>query len=309
MATPVRPRSIRSLESPATLDPFCLADKSTNRRSSAAPPISHHRPDSAVLLIAGGAQSMVWWEDEFCARLAGAGRHVIRYDHRDTGRSTSSPPGRPSYTSHDLRADPLRILDALGVGRAHLVGLSMGGGIAQRIALEHPGRVRTLCLASTSPAVPADHDRELPPPSQQVMSTFTDPEPEPDWNDRDAVVAYRVEAERPYAGSLRFDEPRYLLLAAQEVDRTRDMAASMTNHFVLDDDTPSDARLEQIITPTLVLHGTTDPMLPIEDGQALAAEIPGARIVPLPGVGHQQPPPELWDLVIPAIVEHTEPVR
>lgn len=262
--------------------------------------------DPTVLLIAGGAQCMVWWEDEFCARLAGAGRHVIRYDHRDTGRSTSSPPGQPSYTSHDLRTDPLRILDAVGVRRAHLMGLSMGGGIAQRIALEHPGRVHTLCLASTSPAVPADHDRALPPPSQQVMATFTNPEPEPDWNDRDAVVAYRVDAERPYAGSLPFDEPRCRLLAVQEVDRTRDMAASMTNHFILGDDTPTDARLDQITAPTLVLHGTTDPMLPIEHGHALAAEIPGARLMPLPGVGHQQPPPDFWDMVIPALVEHTK---
>ena len=262
--------------------------------------------DATVLLIAGGGQSMVWWEDEFCHRLAKAGRHVIRYDHRDTGRSTTSPPGRPSYTSQDLGADPLRILDALGVARAHLVGLSMGGGIAQRIALEHPSRVRTLCLASTSPAVQAEHDRELPPPSPQVMATFTDPGTEPDWTDRDAVVAYRVEAERPYAGSLGFDEPRYRRLAAQEVDRTRDMAASMTNHFVLDEDSPPDARLEHITAPTLILHGTTDPMFPMEHGQALAAEIADAQFVPLPGAGHQQPPPELWDLAIAAIVEHTE---
>jgi pimeloyl-ACP methyl ester carboxylesterase len=262
--------------------------------------------DATVLLIAGGAQSMIWWEEDFCARLARAGRHVVRYDHRDTGRSTSSPPGRPSYASKDLSTDPLRILDAMGVDRAHIVGLSMGGGIAQHIGIEHPTRVRTLCLASTSPAVPADHDRRLPPPSPQVMATFTNPGPEPDWTDRDAVVAYRLEAERPYAGSIGFDEPRYRQLAAQEVDRTRDMAASMTNHFILDDDTPTGLRLDQITAPTLVLHGTTDPMLPIEHGRALAAEIPGARLVPLPGAGHQQPPRDLWDLAIAAIVEHTE---
>jgi pimeloyl-ACP methyl ester carboxylesterase len=262
--------------------------------------------EPTMLLIAGGAQSMIWWEDDFCGRLAEAGPHVVRYDHRDTGRSTSSPPGRPAYTAHELTTDPLRILDALGVRRAHLVGLSMGGGIAQRIALEHPERVSTLCLASTSPAVPAEHDRKLPPPSPQVMATFTDPDPGPDWTDRDAMVAYRVEAERPYAGSLGFDEPRYRRLAAQEVDRTRDMAASMTNHFVLDDDTPTGSRLDQITAPTLVLHGTTDPMFPLEHGRALAAEIPGARLVSLPGAGHQQPPRELWDLAIAAIVEHTE---
>lgn len=262
--------------------------------------------DATVLLIAGGAQSMVWWEEGFCARLAKVGRHVVRYDHRDTGQSASSPPGQPSYTSEDLSTDPLRILDALAVDRAHIVGLSMGGAIAQRIGIEHPTRVRTLCLASTSPVVPADHGRRLPPPSPQVMATFTNPEPEPDWTDQDAVIDYRVEAERPYAGSLGFNEPHYRRLAAQEVERTRNMAASMTNHFVLDDDTPADARLEQITAPTLVLHGTTDPMFPIEHGQALAAEIPGAHLLPLPGVGHQQPPPELWDLAIAAIVERTE---
>jgi pimeloyl-ACP methyl ester carboxylesterase len=259
-----------------------------------------------VLLIAGGAQSMVWWEDDFCRQLAEAGRHVVRYDHRDTGRSTSSPPGQPTYTSEDMETDPLRILDTLGVDRAHLVGLSMGGGIAQRIALEHPERVLTLCLASTSPWVPAEHERNLPGPAPQIAATFTDPEPEPDWTDRDAVVAYRVEAERPYAGSLGFDEPRFRRLAAQEVDRTRDMAASLTNHFILEDGVPTGARLEQITAPTLVLHGTTDPMFPIEHGQALAAEIPRAQLVPFPGAGHQQPPPQLWNMAIAAIVDHIE---
>ena len=140
--------------------------------------------DPTVLLIAGGAQSMIWWEEEFCTRLAAAGRHVVRYDHRDTGRSTSSPPGDPSYTGHDLTTDPLRILDTLGVGRAHVVGLSLGGGIAQRIALQHPERLRTLCLASSSPGVAAEHARDSPGPPPQVVATFTNPEPEPDWTDR-----------------------------------------------------------------------------------------------------------------------------
>lgn len=264
--------------------------------------------DPTVVLIAGGAQSMVWWEAGFCALLAATGRHVVRYDHRDTGRSTGSPAGRPSYTAREMRDDPLRILDALQVGPAHLVGLSLGGGIAQRLALEHPDRVLSLCLASTSPAVPASYV-DLPPPTPRLAAALSRPDPAPDWTDRDAVVAYRVEAERPYAGSLGFDEPHTRLLAAQEVDRTRDMAALMTNHFLLDDGPPPDALLEQITAPTLVLHGTTDPLFPIEHGRALAAGIPGARLLPLPGVGHQQPPPPLWDLTVAGIAGHTGQVR
>jgi len=262
--------------------------------------------DATVMLIAGGAQSMIWWEDEFCVRLSRAGRHVIRYDHRDTGQSTTSPLGRPDYSSQELVDDPIRILDAMGVHSAHLVGLSMGGGIAQHLALGHPGRVRSLCLMATSPAVPSASQRQLPPPAPRVMATFTDPQPEPDWTDRDAVVAFRVEAERPFAGDLGFDEVRTRRLAALEVNRTRDMRASMSHHSLLTGG-PSivEAGLDQIIAPTLVIHGTTDPMFPLEHGQALAADIPGARLMPLIGVGHQQPPPPLWEPVLSAMLGNT----
>lgn len=260
--------------------------------------------DPTVLLIAGASQSMVWWEDDLCVRLAEAGRHVVRYDHRDTGRSTTSPAGRPGYTAGMLATDPLRIMDAMGVERAHLVGLSMGGGIAQQLALTHPGRVATLCLIATSPLLPPGGP-PLPPPAPRVRATFTDPRPEPDWSDRDAVVAHRVEAERPYAGALGFDEARTRRLATLEVDRTRDMRAAMTNHLLLAGEPPTMRTLDAVRAPTLVLHGTTDPMFPFEHGEALADLIPDARLVALPGAGHQQPPPELWPLALSAISEHT----
>lgn len=260
--------------------------------------------DPVVLLIAGGAQSMVWWEDAFCARLAAAGRFVIRYDQRDTGRSSTSPVGRPDYTAVDLAADPLRILDALGLPAAHLVGLSMGGGIAQCVAVRSPARVRTLTLMSTTAAGPHDGP-PLPGPEPQVAATFSTPAPDPDWRDRDAVLAHRVAAERPYAGSLGFDEPRVRRLAAREIDRTTDMAAAATNHFGLGDAWPPTARMDDIRMPTLVLHGTTDPMFPLDHGRMLAALIPDARLVELPGVGHQQPPPQRWDVTLAALVAHT----
>lgn len=261
--------------------------------------------DPAVLLIAGGAQSMVWWEDGFCERLARGGRHVVRYDHRDTGRSACSPAGRPDYTSEDLATDPLRILDALHLADAHVVGLSMGGGIAQYLGVEHGNRVRSLVLVDTSPDGPGNAANGLPPMTAALAATFTDPDPEPDWSDRAAVLDYRVAVERPYDGSLGFDEPRVRRLAALEIDRTTDMAASMTNHFVLEGGWSGRARLAGITAPTLVLHGTADPLFPIGHGAALAREIPGARLVPLEGVGHQQPPPQLWDLAVTAILDHT----
>jgi pimeloyl-ACP methyl ester carboxylesterase len=124
--------------------------------------------DPAILLIGGMGASMDWWEEEFCHRLARGqgqgGRFVIRYDHRDTGRSVSYPAGAPGYTGADLAADAVGVLDALGRRSAHLAGVSMGGALAQQVALAHPGRVDSLVLISTSPAVPGG--AKLPPMSE-----------------------------------------------------------------------------------------------------------------------------------------------
>src|SRR5215470_1575006 len=102
--------------------------------------------DPAVLLIMGMAGSMLWWDERICRALAAGGRFVLRYDHRDTGRSQSWPPGRPGYMGEDLVADAARVLDAYGVAAAHVVGVSMGGALTQVLALDHPGRVRSLVL-------------------------------------------------------------------------------------------------------------------------------------------------------------------
>ena len=180
----------------------------------------------------------------------------------------------------------------------------MGGGLAQTLAVRAPDRVRSLTLVATSPVGPYDGP-PLPGPAPQISAGFADPDPEPDWGDREAVVAYRVDAERPYVGSLGLDEPRVRRLAALEVDRTTDMAALMHNHFLVEDGEPVDVRLRELRVPTLVLHGTTDPLFPVEHGRALARTVAGARLVELDGVGHQQPPPERWDVVLPALLAHT----
>src|SRR5689334_11992834 len=104
----------------------------------------------------GSGASMDWWEDELCERLAAGRRFVVRYDHRDTGRSVSYDAGDPGYAGEDLVDDVVGVLDALGIAKAHLVGMSMGGAIAQVVALDHPDGIASLTLVSTSPAGPGD---------------------------------------------------------------------------------------------------------------------------------------------------------
>ena len=125
--------------------------------------------DPAILLIMGSSASMDWWEDEFCGRLAAGSRFVIRYDHRDTGRSVSYPPGAPQYTMQRPRRGCGRRARRLRRRRAHIVvGMSMGGAIAQLVALDHPDRVASLTLISTAPAGPGPDDPDLPAMSEET---------------------------------------------------------------------------------------------------------------------------------------------
>lgn len=263
--------------------------------------------DETVLLIMGAAASMLYWDAEFCQRLADEGRFVIRYDHRDTGRSTSYPAGAPPYALRDLVADAVGVLDAYGVSRAHVVGMSMGAAIGQLLALDHPERVMSLTLASSTPGGPGHEQPDLPPMSDVIAASFDEPAAEPDWSNRDAVIAYHVEAERLYTGARAFDEAGWRDLAARTFDRTTDMAASMTNHFMSDPGEAWRQRLGEIELPTLVLHGTDDPLLPFGHRVALAAEIPDARLVSMEQTGHEPPPRAIWEVVVPAIAAHTAP--
>ncbi|WP_326797003.1 alpha/beta fold hydrolase [Streptomyces sp. NBC_01808] len=262
--------------------------------------------DPPILLIGGAEASMDWWEDGFCSRLAAAGRYVVRFDTRDTGRSTTFPVGAPTYGGEDLIADVVGLLDALGLGSAHLVGISMGGGMAQVIAARHPGRVDSLTLIATSPAAPGGPDRpELPPMSEELARKFAEPQPGPDWSDRESVLSYFLAGEHTFAGAIPVDEERVRRVAGRAFDRSPAPAAA-ANHWLLDDGKEQAAlSLGDITAPTLVLHGTHDPLFPYAHGEALAREIPGARLVPLQGMGHQMPPPELWDMVIAELVPHT----
>jgi pimeloyl-ACP methyl ester carboxylesterase len=254
--------------------------------------------DPPVLLVMGIGASMVWWEEGFCRMLADGGRFVIRYDHRDTGRSVSYEPGRPGYRSADLIADAAGILDAYGISAAHVVGCSAGGAMAQLLALGFPEHVRSLTLISTSFAVSTD--RALPPPTEAFgrgLSTI-----EVDWSDPASVIDYLVDYWRVIAGKERpFDEAAFRALARRDVERARDSRAAQ-NHDLLDGESQPREPLSSITVPTLVIHGTADPMFPIGHGEALAEEIPGARLLRLEGAGHGVYRPD-WEQIVAAIRE------
>jgi pimeloyl-ACP methyl ester carboxylesterase len=255
--------------------------------------------DPPILLIMGIGASMLWWEEGFCQLLADGGRFVIRYDHRDTGRSVTYALGRPGYSGADLVGDATGVLDAYQISAAHLVGVSAGGAFAQRVALDHPDRVCSLVLISTSPALPGK--RELPPPTDEFgrfVSTAA-----VDWSDAESVIDYLVGYSRVLAGRRVFDEAQTRSLVRRDIARARDFAA-VQNHDVLPEGEVSSGAVSSITAPTLIIHGTADPMFPIEHGEALAQEIPGARLLPLEGAGHGVDRAD-WETIARAILAHT----
>jgi pimeloyl-ACP methyl ester carboxylesterase len=256
--------------------------------------------DPPVLLIMGSGASMLWWDDALCAALAAGGRFVVRYDHRDTGRSTACPPGRPDYGGADLVADAARVLDGHGIARAHVVGVSAGGALAQVLVLDHPDRAASLVLLSTSPAGPGG---DLPPVADAYAAFLAGAQIE--WSDRRSVVEHVVADVRALSGERPFDEPRVRALVERDVARARS-PASAQNHALVDGGAPWRHRLPSIAVPTLVIHGTADPLFPLGHGEALAREIPGARLIVLDGAGHVLHPAD-HDAVVAAILEHTAP--
>jgi pimeloyl-ACP methyl ester carboxylesterase len=254
-----------------------------------------------ILLVMGVGGSMLWWDEGFCRMLADGGRFVIRYDHRDTGRSVTYDVGSPGYTGADLVADAIGVLDAYGVSAAHVVGVSAGGAFAQLLALDFPGRVLSLVLISTSPATPGD--RDLPAATEDFARFVTTATV--DWSDAGSVIEYLVEYTRVLAGGRRpFAEATVRELVRRDVERAHNFAATQ-NHDLIADDERSHEPLSSIVAPTLVIHGTADPMFPLDHGQALADEIPGARLLTLEGAGHGVERAD-GETIARAILEHTE---
>jgi pimeloyl-ACP methyl ester carboxylesterase len=259
-----------------------------------------HRTDPAILLVMGLGGSMLWWDERFCRMLADGGRFVIRYDHRDTGRSVTYQPGRPDYTGADMEADAAGVLDGYGVGAAHVVGVSAGGALAQLLALDFPDRVLSLVLISTSPATPSE--RDLPSPTSAFGNFVATSHV--DWADPESVIEYQANYSRMLAGDRRpFDEHSCRELVRRDVERAHNIAA-IQNHDLIPENQRSYEPLSLLTMPTLVIHGTADPMFPPQHGVALAAEIPGARLLVLDGAGHGVDQAD-WDTIVVAILEQT----
>ncbi|MCF6103927.1 alpha/beta fold hydrolase [Mesorhizobium muleiense] len=257
-----------------------------------------------ILLIMGGMASMLWWPEEFCRRLAARGRFVIRYDQRDSGLSTKYPPGRPGYGFDDAVEDALRVLDGYRITAAHVAGFSQGGMVGLGTALKHPERVLSLTAISTSPV---GVDRSSLPESDKAWLEHMAVDVY--WSDRAEAVAYCLEDARLIAGTTHpFDKAETRAFIERDFDRSGGYL-SATNHSVLFKIGKAwQGRLHEIKAPLLVIHGTADPVFPVEHGAVLAEAVAGARLLKLKGGGHELNPGD-WDRIVEAIAEHTGPKR
>ncbi len=242
--------------------------------------------DPALVLVMGATASMLGWPDALCLKLADRGLHVLRFDHRDTGRSTTVAPGEATYSVEDMAGDVLAVMAGHWVEKAHLVGMSLGGYIAQMVALMQPGRVASLTLIATEPL---GWDGEpLPHISDDFLAHFG-ALATLDWADQEAVADFLVKSEHLCAGSAAaFDAMAARSVVKRVLART-DSPASMFNHGTLTTREDWTGGFRRIDCPVLVIHGEEDPILPVENGRAIAAGTPGARIEVLPGVGHELP--------------------
>ncbi len=259
-----------------------------------------NKADPAILLIMGATASMSWWDQEFCERLAAEGYFVIRYDNRDVGRSSTYPPGTPPYGLEDMMDDAFGVLDAYDIEHAHIVGMSLGGLLAQMAALGNPDRVRSLTLIGTGPFGPSDPT--IPPMDERII-TFQSKAHEVDWSDEDAVISYLVEGAKLLSGPDRpYDSVRGEKLFRREFRRANNYR-SMYNHAGLQGGETYYGRLNEIYQPVLLIHGTADRVWHYRHALFLSKELQHAHLLPLDGAGHELHQKD-WGAMIKAISEH-----
>ena len=243
--------------------------------------VEHFGDAAAPLVLLAGATTMLSWPDALCTALARGDRHVVRYDLRDSGASTTVNPKAPKYTLRDLAADAAALARELADRPAHLAGMGVGGMVAQVAALDHPDAFSALTLAGTRPVAPGRLDKDLPDHDAATMKRLFS-RSMPDWSDRAAVAEFAA------AGAeIRGDDPAAARTTAERIwDRTPNtepavqMANQMATVFAKLNCKPRwRDRLPELAIPTLVVHGRHDPFFPVGNGEALAREIPGAQLL------------------------------
>jgi pimeloyl-ACP methyl ester carboxylesterase len=266
-----------------------------------------------LLLIMGLGAQMVLWDDAFCAEIASRGYYVVRFDNRDIGRSSyftevvkidlpafmmAQLQGKPiaaPYTLRDMADDAVGLLDHLGIESTHVAGASMGGMIAQEIAMLHPGRVRSLVSIMSSTGSP-----RLPPPAPEAAAILMAPPPV-------GREAYIESFGRSWtvlrAGRFPQDEARDAERAARMWERGLNPAGVARQLLAIFASGDRTQRLAGVTAPTLVIHGVPDPLVRIEAGRATAAAIPRAKLLEIGNMGHAIPL-AIWPEVIGAIAGH-----
>ncbi|WP_284154778.1 alpha/beta fold hydrolase [Algicella marina] len=242
--------------------------------------------DPALILVMGATASMLGWPDAFCTALANRGFYVIRFDHRDTGQSTTVQPGEASYAVEDLAADVIGVMDGYNLDSAHILGMSLGGYISQIVALTHPGRVRSLTLLASEPL--GWDGPALPHISQEFLDHFGILA-SLDWASETATIEFLLTSERLSAGSGQAFDETYMRGRIRQILARTTSPASMFNHAILDTRQDWIGRYRDITVPVLILHGSDDPILPVKNGEALAAGIAGSELIVVDGVGHELP--------------------
>ncbi|MBW6422180.1 alpha/beta fold hydrolase [Rhizobium sp. XQZ8] len=258
--------------------------------------------DPAILLIAGFGTQMIRWTDPFCIELASRGYRVIRFDNRDAGLSTHLaqlvPPDfgalvatlmsgqRPEvpYTLDDMAADAVGLLDALSIDRAHVVGRSMGGMIAQIMTSEYPDRILSLTSIMSSTGNPA-----LPQAGPDVMGLMMRPSPDPRDDEMGFLASSLAFARRIAGPGFAFDEEAHRALVLEEARRAYDPAGTARQIAAMAVAGDRRARLVTITAPTLVIHGKDDPLILPTCGEDTASSISGAELMLVEGMGHDLP--------------------
>jgi pimeloyl-ACP methyl ester carboxylesterase len=266
--------------------------------------------DPSLLLVMGLATQRLAWTDPFCQGLAEHGLYVIRFDNRDIGESTHlddlpspSPVAvvlrrrRPAYVLDDLATDTLAFLDALGIGRVHLVGASMGGFICQLVAIREPARIASLTLIMTSTG-----SRRVGHTRPNVIAAVLRRKPA---TSRDAAIEASVEMLRLiHSPAYPFEEPVVREFAGHSYDRGYDPAGAQRQLAAVVAQRDRTRELARITAPTVVIHGLNDPLVAVSGGLAVARAIPGARFVGFNGMAHDLPR-DLWPDYIAEIVAVT----